>query len=49
MKKFFEFEKLPKMRGCEYNHDNEVQLFHKRHYMLLYIAKDENDPNIKEF
>lgn len=37
------------MRGCEYNHDNEVELFHKRHFMLVYVAKDENDPNIKEF
>ena len=50
MNKFFEFERHPKMRDCQYNHLNVQELFYKRHFMLVYIpAEDEDESKLEAF
>ncbi len=43
LKRFFEFEKHPKMRLCDYNKINVEELFFKRHHMLVYISPQEEN------
>ena len=43
LKKFFEFERYPKLRDCTWNRQNVEELFFKRHFMMLYISGDEDN------
>lgn len=50
LKKFFEFERQPKLRGCEFNRTNVQELFFNRHFMLVYIQSETpNQEHNREF
>lgn len=44
LEKFFEFERYPKLRDCSWNSKNVDEIFYKRQFMLVFIPKEEEEP-----
>ncbi len=50
LKKFFEFERYPKLRDCSWNSENVKAMFHQRHHLLVFLkSKETTSSDLKEF